>query len=95
MRDYYVYIMTNINNKVLYIWVSNNLVRRISEHKNKLIDGFSKKYNCNKLIYYEMTNSIESDIIREKQLKKWKRDWKIKMIEEQNPKWNDLYDEII
>lgn len=95
MKDYYVYIITNINNTVLYIWFTNNLARRVYEHKNKLIEWFTKKYNCDKLVYYEITNDVKSAIIREKQLKKWKRSWKIKIIEEKNPKWDDLYNEII
>ena len=69
MRQYYVYILTNKTNKVLYIGVTNNLVRRIFEHKNKLVEGFTKKYNLSKLVYYEVTNDIYSALEREKQLK--------------------------
>lgn len=85
-----VYIMTNFNNTTLYIGVTNNLLRRICEHKSKIMDGFTAKYNLNKLIYFELTSSIEDAISREKQLKNWKRDWKISLIQEQNPTFRDL-----
>jgi putative endonuclease len=88
--QYYVYTLTNKNNKVLYIGVTNDLERRIFEHKNKLVEGFTKKYNLNKLIYYEMTEDISSAIEREKQLKNWHRDWKINLINSFNPTWKDL-----
>jgi len=89
-RQYYVYILTNKSNKVLYIGVTNNLIRRMSEHKNKVINGFTKKYNLTKLIYYEATNSIKSAISREKQLKRWHREWKINLINQFNPEWKDM-----
>ena len=89
MKDYYVYIITN-NKKTLYIGVTNNLQRRIYEHKNKLIDGFSKKYNLNKLVYFESCSEIKDAIKREKQLKNWHRKWKINLIESINPNWDDL-----
>ncbi len=89
-NQYYVYIMTNKNNTVLYTGVTNNLERRLYEHKNKLIDGFTKKYNINKLVFYETTNNISSAIAREKQIKGWLRIKKIHLIENTNPKWNDL-----
>ncbi len=91
-KSYYVYIITNSKHGTLYIGVTNDLKRRIYEHKNKLIDGFSKRYSLDILVYYEETSSIESAIIREKQLKKWKRGWKIELIEEKNPTWEDLYE---
>ncbi len=90
VAQYYIYILTNNNNKVLYIGVTNNLERRIFEHKNKLVEGFTKTYNLNKLIYYEVTGDVRSAIEREKQLKNWHRDWKINLINSFNPKWNDL-----
>jgi len=90
----YVYIMSNWNNKVLYIGVANNLKRRVYEHKNNLTDGFTKQYNVHKLVYYEETNDAYVAISREKQLKKWRRDKKNFLINRQNPKWIDLYDEI-
>ena len=92
-RQYYVYILTNKSNNVLYIGVTNDLIRRILEHKNKLVEGFTKKYNLRKLVYYETTNDIESAINREKQLKNWHRDWKINLIDQFNPDWKDLSDD--
>lgn len=91
MKNYYVYIVTN-HSKTLYIGITNNLKRRIYEHKNKLIKGFTEKYNINKLIYYEETSDVRIAIEREKELKGWKREKKIRLIEEQNPLWVDLYD---
>ena len=93
-RQYYVYILTNKSNKVLYIEVTNNLERRIFEHKNKLVEGFTKKYNLNKLVYYEATNDIDGALEREKQLKNWHRDWKINLINSSNPAWKDLSDNL-
>ena len=90
MNHYYVYIITNWNNKVLYIGVTNNIARRIYEHKNKLIDGFTKKYNVYKLVYLEEMNDVEAAISREKQLKGWNRDKKIMLIESMNPKWEEM-----
>ena len=92
---YYVYIITNKKHGTLYIGVTNNLVRRIWQHKEGKIEGFSAKYNLKKLIYYEEHNEIYDAITREKQIKKWKRDWKIRLIEEINPDWNDLYNEVV
>jgi len=89
-KQYYVYVLTNRTNRVLYIGVTNNLGRRIFEHKNKLVEGFTKKYNLDKLIYYEVTNDIQSALEREKQLKNWHRDWKINLIKSFDPTWNDL-----
>ena len=91
----YVYIITNIVNTVLYIGVTSNLQKRIYEHKNKLIDGFSKKYNLNKLVYYEVSDSILSAIQREKYLKGKNRKFKINLIETINPEWRDLYNDIL
>lgn len=93
MRNYYVYILTNKSNKVLYIGVTNNLPRRMLEHKEKRFKGFSSKYNCTKLVYCEQINSVNDAIAREKQLKNWHRQWKINLINEMNPEWNDLADE--
>ncbi|MDR2547557.1 MAG: GIY-YIG nuclease family protein [Lachnospiraceae bacterium] len=87
----YIYFMTNKNNRVLYIGITNNLERRVREHKNEVNkDSFTSKYNCHKLVYYEQTNSIRTAIEREKQLKNWKREWKNELIEKQNPMWEDL-----
>ncbi len=85
MNQYFVYILTNKSNKVLYIGVTNNLERRMYEHKNKMIDGFTKKYNLTKLVYFEETSDVQSAIEREKQLKNWHRDWKIKLIDDSIP----------
>ena len=92
MRDhnYFVYIITNKNKTVLYIGVTNNLERRLHEHKNKLINGFTKKYNCNILIYFEHTDNIESAILREKQLKRWSRNKKETLINKSNPRWEEI-----
>ncbi|MDD2515895.1 MAG: GIY-YIG nuclease family protein [Candidatus Gracilibacteria bacterium] len=94
MKNGYVYIITNKNNTVLYIGVTSNLPKRIYEHKNKIFDGFSKEFNLYKLVYYEGHDSMEAAIIREKQLKKWKREWKDKLINEKNIYRNDLSEEL-
>jgi len=93
MKNYYVYILSN-KSKTLYIGVTNNLIRRMYEHKQKLINGFSKKYNLTKLVYFESTTDINAAIKREKQLKNWHREWKINLIESRNPDWKDLSNEI-
>lgn len=95
MKNYYIYILSNKRNGTLYIGVTSNLIKRIQEHKNKSVDGFTKKYKVDKLIYYEQTEQINSALAREKALKKWNREWKINLIEKENPNWNDLYDNII
>ena len=94
-HNYYVYIMTNKINTVLYVGVTDNLIRRVYEHKNKIIKGFTEKYNINKLVYFEITKNVNSAIAREKVLKRWKRDWKVALIEENNKEWNDLYNSVI
>ncbi len=86
-----MYILTN-NSKTLYVGVTNNFERRIYEHKHKLKDGFTKKYNLTKLVYFEMFNDINDAINREKQLKNWHRQWKINLIESKNKEWKDLYE---
>ncbi|HEX9957547.1 MAG TPA: GIY-YIG nuclease family protein [Fibrella sp.] len=89
-----IYITTNLSNTVLYIGVTSDLFTRISDHKNKKYpDSFTAKYNCTKLVYYEMFSSIEEAIGREKQLKKWKREWKDKLIVSFNPDWVDMFSE--
>jgi len=90
----YVYILTNEYNTVLYVGVTSDLIKRIYEHKGKFVEGFTKKYNLSKLVYYEVAGDIESAILREKQLKKWHRQWKINLIKESNPKFEELYDKI-
>jgi len=87
---YFVYILASKRNGTLYIGVTNNLIKRIYFHKKGLIDGFTKKYNIKKLVYFEIYQNINDAILREKRLKKWKRKWKIRLIETNNPKWKDL-----
>ena len=87
---YYVYILSNWNNKVLYTGVTNNLLRRMYEHKNKMLDSFTQKYNTNKLVYFDSTENIFSAIAREKEIKGWIRQRKNKLIETMNPEWRDL-----
>ena len=89
-KTYAVYILTNYNETTFYIGVTGNLQKRIWEHKNKVVEGFTKKYNVDRLVYYELTDSIESAINREKQLKRWHRQWKINLIKEMNPDFKDL-----
>ncbi len=94
--NYYVYILSNSNNQVIYIGVTNDLIRRVYEHKHHLDKGsFTDKYNLEKLVYFETTNDIESAISREKQLKGWIRKKKNALIETVNPNWNDLYNGIL
>ena len=87
---YYVYILTNWDDSVIYIGVTGNLERRLYEHKNKLADGFTKKYNVSKLVYFESTSDVYSALSREKQLKKWTRAKKNQLVETLNPQWEDL-----
>jgi len=89
MKQYYVYIMTN-NSRTLYTGVTDNLVRRAYEHKKKLVEGFTKKYNLTRLVYYETTSDVRAAIQREKQVKGWLRKKKIALIEAANPEWKDL-----
>jgi putative endonuclease len=89
-KNYFVYILTNERNGTLYIGVTNNLEKRLYEHKNKLVKGFTEKYSLDKLVYYEHTTDIVSAITREKQIKKWNRKWKLELIEKDNPLWKDL-----
>ena len=90
MNKYYVYILTNFTNSVLYIGVTGDLKKRVYEHKNKVFDGFTKKYNVNKLIYFEECSDILSAIQREKNLKKWKRTWKWELVKKENPYLKEL-----
>jgi len=93
MKNYYVYLLTNWNNKVMYVGMTNNLERRMYEHKNKLINGFTKKYNINKLVHFEQTSDVNAAISREKEIKKWRREKKDNLVLSSNPEWNDLSDE--
>jgi putative endonuclease len=89
-----VYIVASKRNGTLYTGVTSNIVKRIWEHKNNLIEGFTKKYNIHRLIYFELHNDMSNAITREKQIKKWRRAWKLRLIEEHNPEWRDLWEDI-
>jgi putative endonuclease len=93
-KQYYVYMLASKIGGTLYIGVTNNLARRVYEHREKLAEGFTKKYDVAKLVYFEVHSEIEAAITREKQLKKWNRSWNVRLIEEANPNWNDLYNKI-
>ncbi len=93
-QQYFIYLMTNPNNTVIYTGVTNDLIRRVYEHKNKLIEGFTKKYNVVKLVYYEIFDDPTSAINREKQIKGGSRKKKVDLINSMNEQWQDLYDEI-
>jgi putative endonuclease len=86
-----VYILASKRNGTLYIGVTSELVKRIWEHKNNMVEGFTKRYNVHQLVWYELHGNMESAITREKRLKDWKRKWKLELIESSNPKWEDLY----
>ncbi len=90
MKTYYVYILASQHNGTLYIGMTNNLARRMYEHKQGMVDGFTKEHGVHRLVYYESTNDVTAAITREKRLKKWRRAWKIELIEERNPDWEDL-----
>ena len=90
-----VYILASKRNGTLYIGVTSDLLKRIWEHKNNMIEGFTKRYNVHRLVWYELHESMEAAIIREKRLKNWKRKWKLELIESSNPKWEDLYQTIV
>lgn len=90
MNTFFVYILASMKNGTLYIGLTNDLNRRIIEHKTKQADGFTAKYDVNQLVYFEEHQNYRDAFERERQLKKWKRDWKIRIIEEQNPNWDDL-----
>lgn len=94
MKSYFVYILASERNGTLYIGVTSDLLRRLWEHKNKKADGFTKKYDVGNLVYYEQTEDVMSALNREKQMKKWNRGWKIRLIEKTNPKWRDLYPDL-
>ncbi|MBL7069369.1 MAG: GIY-YIG nuclease family protein [Candidatus Omnitrophica bacterium] len=94
-KEYYVYILASRRNGTLYIGVTNNLAKRVYEHKNDLVSGFTQKYKVHKLAYYESYNDVNEALVKEKRLKKWNRQWKIELIEKFNPEWRDLYDDII
>ena len=95
MKNYYIYILASRKNGTLYIGVTNDLVRRVSEHKKGEVKGFTQKYHVNDLVYFERYSMINDAIRREKQLKKWNRSWKIVLIEKENPGWRDLYEGLL
>jgi len=93
-KHYYLYILASKRNGTLYIGVTNNLLKRVWEHKNKFVQGFTNKYTVDKLVYYEIFEDINEAILRETQMKRWKREWKIELIEKDNAEWIDLYEEM-
>lgn len=95
MKTYFVYILASKKDGVLYVGVTDNLIRRVFEHKKGLAEGFTEKYWVKKLVYFEETTDVRSAIAREKQIKKWKREWKIELIEKKNPGWEDLYPDLL
>jgi len=95
MKQYYVYILSSKKYGTLYTGITSDLVTRVYQHKAKQADGFTKQYKVNRLVYYEIHEDVSEALLREKQIKKWNRDWKINLIERENPYWFDLYKEII
>ena len=91
----FVYILAGDRDGTLYVGVTSDLIQRIDQHKNKFVPSFTEKYGVDKLVWFEACDSIGGAIVREKQIKKWKREWKIRLIEETNPYWNDLYPSIV
>jgi len=89
-RHYYVYVLTNWNSRVIYVGVTNDLERRVFEHKNKLVKGFTEKYNVNKLVYFEETGDVNAALAREKEIKKWRREKKNALVTNSNPQWTEL-----
>ena len=94
MKNYYVYILASKCHGTLYIGITSDLIGRVYQHKNDFVEGFTKRYGVHTLVYYEQSDNVESAIRREKQLKFWHRKWKIRLIEEKNPEWRDLYTEL-
>lgn len=93
-KQYYVYILASHRNGTLYVGFTDHLIRRIYTHKNDIVQGFTRKYEVHRLVYFEIFEDREEAIKREKQLKKWHRKWKLELIEKTNPDWKDLYDKI-
>lgn len=94
IKQYYVYILANKKDGFMYVGITSDLAQRTWQHKNAIADGHTKKYSIKRLVYFEIFDDPESAITREKQLKKWRRQWKIELIEKNNPQWNELYKEI-
>ncbi|MCH9845692.1 MAG: GIY-YIG nuclease family protein [Alphaproteobacteria bacterium] len=95
MKQSCIYILASKKKGTLYIGVTSNIVQRIYQHKHKMVEGFTKKYDVNLLVYYEQHAPMETAIIKEKQMKEWQRQWKINLIERENPQWLDLYDSLV
>lgn len=93
-KQFFVYVLASQRNGTLYIGVTSDLIKRIGEHKEGVIQGFTRRYNVKMLVYYERHENAESAITREKQMKEWKRKWKLELVESFNPDWRDLYDDI-
>jgi putative endonuclease len=94
MKCFYVYILASRTNGTLYIGVTSDLSRRVWEHRSKLVEGFTSKYGVSRLVYHEVHDTADTAIVREKQLKKWQRAWKLRLIETENPDWDDLYERL-
>lgn len=94
-ENYYIYILANRRNGTLYIGSTRDLIKRVWQHKNKVVEGFTKKHGVTKLVYYEIAETQEAAAQRERQLKKWNRAWKIRLIEENNHEWKDLYEDLL
>lgn len=95
MKQPYVYLLASSRNGTLYVGVTSNLVQRVWQHKNDLVEGFTKRYSVHMLVWYEPCGTMQTAIAREKAIKEWKRAWKVRLIEETNPDWNDLYGDLI
>lgn len=95
MRTYFIYMLASKRNGTLYTGITNDLIRRVYEHKEGIVQGFTRKYDVTRLVYYEETNDVTEAITREKRIKKWNRRWKIDLIEQHNPGWKDLYNDLI
>jgi len=94
-KMYFVYILASKRNGTLYIGMTSNLLKRVDQHKNNLVEGFTAKYGVNRLVYYEQYHNANDAINREKRLKKWNRQWKLELIEKENPQWRDLFEELV
>lgn len=95
MKNYYVYILASKKKGTLYIGVTNDLIRRMYEHRNGVVEGFTKRFHVHRLVYFEQTEDVSAAILREKQFKRWLRQWKIELIERANPEWEDLTDGLL
>lgn len=95
MREkFFVYILSSLHNRVLYIGMTSDLPKRVWEHKERVVEGFTAKYNVDRLVYFEVFSDAQAAIKRELSMKEWKRDWKVELIEKNNPEWRDLYEDI-